>query len=128
MDPIEKKPLIHFYPGSSILSFGTVGCNMGCSFCQNWPISKSTSEELLSSSAFPEDIAEMAVYKQCPSVAFTYNEPIVYFEYALETAKICRERGLKTVAVTAGYIEEGPRKEFFSLMDAANVDLKSIEE
>jgi len=126
VDPIEKKPLNHFYPGSSILSFGTAGCNLACKFCQNWDISKSRSFDKLADEASPEAIARAAVERGCKSVAFTYNDPIIFAEYAMDTADACHDRGIKTVAVTAGYICDAPRREFFSKMDAANVDLKGF--
>lgn len=128
IDPIEKKPLFHFLPGTAVLSFGTAGCNLGCKFCQNWSISKARSVEALSASAMPEAIAAAALDHGCQSVAFTYNDPVLWAEYAIDTAKACRERGVKTVAVTAGYIQPQARPEFFSAMDAANVDLKSFSE
>jgi AmmeMemoRadiSam system radical SAM enzyme len=128
VDPIEKKPLNHFLPGSSVLSFGTAGCNLGCRFCQNWTISKSREVELLCEAAGPEEIAAAAVRLGCKSVAFTYNDPVIWAEYAIDTAKACHERGVKTVAVTAGYITPEARSEFYSVMDAANVDLKAFTE
>ncbi|MFO0908971.1 MAG: AmmeMemoRadiSam system radical SAM enzyme [Isosphaeraceae bacterium] len=128
IDPIEKKPLNHFYPGSSVLSFGTAGCNLGCKFCQNWDISKSREVERLSERATPDAIAEAAVQLGCKSVAFTYNDPVVWAEYAIDTARACRARGIKTVAVTAGYIAPEAREPFFEVMDAANVDLKALSE
>ena len=128
IDPIEKKPLNHFYPGTSVLSFGTAGCNLGCRFCQNWDISKSREVERLSSQAFPEDIARAALSLECRSVAFTYNDPIIWAEYAIDTAKACRAVGIRSVAVTAGYVTEEAREPFFSQMDAANVDLKAFTE
>lgn len=128
VDPIEKKPLNHFLPGTSILSFGTAGCNLGCRFCQNWSISKSREVAKLSEKATPEDIAESALNLGCRSVAFTYNDPVIWAEYAIDTAKACRQVGLKTVAVTAGYIMPEARPEFYSVMDAANVDLKAFTE
>jgi AmmeMemoRadiSam system radical SAM enzyme len=128
IDPIEKKPLNHFLPGTSVLSFGTAGCNLGCRFCQNWEISKSREIELLSEEALPEQIADAALSSGCRSVAFTYNDPVIWAEYAIDTAKACRERGLKAVAVTAGYIMPEARKEFYSVIDAANVDLKAFTE
>lgn len=128
VDPIEKKPLNHFYPGSSVLSFGTAGCNLGCKFCQNWDISKSRSMDSLASRAQPEDIAEAAVREGCRSVAFTYNDPVIFAEYAIDTAAACREKGVATVAVTAGYITEKARPAFFAAVDAANVDLKAFTE
>ena len=126
IDPIEKKPLNHFYPGSSILSFGTAGCNLACKFCQNWDISKSKDMDRLMDSASPEGIAAAALAYGAQSVAFTYNDPVVFAEYAIDTAEACHQRGVKTVAVTAGYIYPEPAKEFYSVMDAANVDLKAF--
>jgi pyruvate formate lyase activating enzyme len=126
IDPIEKKPLNHFLPGTSVLSFGTAGCNLGCRFCQNWDISKAREFDRLADAASPEVIAGAAKRLGCRSVAFTYNDPVVFAEYALDVARACRERGIKTVAVTAGYITGEARPEFFSLMDAANVDLKAF--
>jgi pyruvate formate lyase activating enzyme len=126
VDPIEKKPLNHFLPGSSVLSFGTAGCNLACKFCQNWDISKSRQMDRLMDQARPEAIARQAVELGCQSVAYTYNDPVIFHEYALDVAHACRERGIKNVAVTAGYICEAPREEFFSVMDAANVDLKAF--
>jgi pyruvate formate lyase activating enzyme len=128
IDPIEKKPLNHFYPGTSVLSFGTAGCNLGCKFCQNWDISKSREIERLSELATPEMIAAAAQQLGCRSVAFTYNDPVVWAEYAIDTAKACRAAGIKTVAVTAGYITEVARGPFYEFMDAANVDLKAFTE
>lgn len=128
VDPIEKKPLNHFLPGTSVLSFGTAGCNLGCRFCQNWDISKSREIERLSESATPEAIARTAIEAGCRSVAFTYNDPIIWAEYAIDTARACRRLELKTVAVTSGYISPGPRAEFFAEMDAVNVDLKAFTE
>ncbi len=128
VDPIEKKPLNHFLPGTSVLSFGTAGCNLGCQFCQNWSISKSREVEDLSEKASPETIAEMADNLKCHSVAFTYNDPVIWTEYAIDTARACQDRGIKTVAVTAGYITGEARSELLSVMDAANVDLKGFTE
>ena len=126
IDPIEKKPLNHFLPGTSVLSFGTAGCNLGCRFCQNWDISKAREFERLADAASPELIANAAQRLGCRSVAFTYNDPVVFAEYAIDVARACRERGVKTVAVTAGYITEEARPEFFRHMDATNVDLKGF--
>lgn len=128
IDPIEKKPLNHFYPGTSVLSFGTAGCNLGCKFCQNWDISKSREVEKLSEEATPLTIAAAAKALGCQSVAFTYNDPVVWAEYAIDAAKACRAAGIKTVAVTAGYITPEARGPFFEYMDAANVDLKAFTE
>ncbi len=126
IDPIEKKPLNQFYPGSSILSFGTAGCNLACKFCQNWDISKSRDMDRLADQASPEAIAQAAVSGGCKSVAFTYNDPVIFAEYALDIADACHAHGIQTVAVTAGYIHDAPRREFFAKMDAANVDLKAF--
>ena len=128
VDPIEKKPLNHFLPGSAVLSFGTAGCNLACRFCQNWDISKSREIDRLADAAGPEDIAEAAVRLGCRSVAFTYNDPVIFLEYAIDVADACRARGIKTVAVTAGYITDAPRRELFAHIDAANVDLKAFTE
>lgn len=128
IDPIEKKPFYHFYPGSKVLSFGTIGCNLGCTFCQNWSTSKSRDRSLLRCEALPEQIAELAGQHDCRSVAFTYNEPIVWAEYAVDTANTCRKRGIKTVCVSAGYISPQKRSWFFDAMDAANIDLKAFSE
>ncbi len=126
IDPIEKKPLNHFFPGTPVLSFGTAGCNLGCRFCQNWDISKSKELDRLMEQATPEAIAIKAVELGCDSVAFTYNDPVIFAEYAIDIAHACHERGVNTVAVTAGYIMEEPRQEFYGAMDAANVDLKAF--
>jgi pyruvate formate lyase activating enzyme len=128
VDPIEKKPLNHFHPGSSVFSFGTAGCNLACKFCQNWDISKSASMDRLMDQASPEAIARAAQRSGCRSVAFTYNDPVIFAEYAMDTADACRALGLATVAVTAGYIHAEPRREFYAKMDAANVDLKAFTE
>ena len=128
VDPIEKKPLNHFLPGSSVLSFGTAGCNLACKFCQNWDISKSREMDRLASPATPEAIAVAAKTQGCRSVAFTYNDPVIFLEYAIDIAKACQKQDIKTVAVTAGYITEPAREEFFSYMDAVNVDLKAFTE
>jgi pyruvate formate lyase activating enzyme len=128
VDPIEKKPLNHFLPGTPVLSFGTAGCNLTCKFCQNWDISKSREFDTLSAHASPEAIAAAAARAGCRSVAFTYNDPVIFLEYAVDVARACRARGIKTVAVTAGYITAAARAEFFGHMDAANVDLKGFSE
>ncbi len=128
IDPIEKKPLNHFYPGSSVLSFGTAGCNLACKFCQNWDISKAKDMDRLMDQASPEQIAMAAADSGCKSVAFTYNDPVIFAEYAIDTAQACHERGIQTVAVTAGYIAPEARREFFAVIDAANVDLKAFTE
>ena len=126
IDPVEKKPLNHFYPGSSILSFGTAGCNLACKFCQNWDISKSKEMDRLQDEASPETIAAAAVRLGCKSVAFTYNDPVIFAEYAMDIADACHAKGVQAVAVTAGYIHAEPRREFYAKMDAANVDLKGF--
>jgi len=128
IDPIEKKPLNHFYPGSSVLSFGTAGCNLACKFCQNWDISKSKDMDLLMDQASAESIAAAAADHHCKSVAFTYNDPVIFAEYAMDVADACHERGIKTIAVTAGYMHDIPRRDFYAKMDAANVDLKAFTE
>lgn len=126
VDPIEKKPLNHFLPGTSVLSFGTAGCNLACKFCQNWSISTSREIETLAESAGPEQIADAAKHLGCRSVAFTYNDPTIFHEYAVDVAEACREQGIKTVAVTAGYVCPEPRRDFYRAIDAANVDLKGF--
>lgn len=126
IDPIEKKPLNHFYPGSSVLSFGTAGCNLACKFCQNWDISKSRDMDKLMDQASPEAIALAAKQHKCTSVAFTYNDPVIFAEYAMDVADACHAQGVKTVAVTAGYMHDLARRDFYSKMDAANVDLKAF--
>ena len=128
IDPIEKKPLNHFLPGTSILSFGTAGCNLGCKFCQNWDISKSREFDRLTDEATPKAIARRAKELGCPSVAFTYNDPVIFAEYAMDVADACRELGIHPVAKTAGYITDEARPEFYQHMDAANVDLKAFTE
>jgi pyruvate formate lyase activating enzyme len=126
IDPIEKKPLNHFYPGSSVLSFGTAGCNLACKFCQNWDISKSKDMDRLMDNASPAAIAQAAQRGGCKSVAFTYNDPVIFAEYAMDVADECHKLDIKTVAVTAGYIHAQARRDFYAKMDAANVDLKAF--
>jgi pyruvate formate lyase activating enzyme len=128
VDPIEKKPLYHFLPGTPVLSFGTAGCNLGCKFCQNWDISKSRDVDTLADAASPDVIARAAERLGCRSVAFTYNDPVIFHEYAIDVACVCRERGIRTAAVTAGEVCSEPRAEFYRYMDAANVDLKAFSE
>jgi len=128
IDPIEKKPLNHFLPGTPVLSFGTAGCNLSCSFCQNWDISKSRDMDRSMHYASPQRIADLAQEYACRSVAFTYNDPVIFYEYLEDTAIACREAGVKTVAVTAGYMTEQARPAFFKHIDATNVDLKSFDE
>ncbi|MCX7097570.1 MAG: AmmeMemoRadiSam system radical SAM enzyme [Methylococcales bacterium] len=128
IDPIEKKPLNHFLPGTPVFSFGTAGCNLACKFCQNWDISKSREMDTLMSKASPEAIAKAALAYGCDSVAYTYNDPVVFHEYALDTAMACRSLGIKSVSVSAGYVCPEPRAEFYQWMDAANIDLKAFSE
>jgi pyruvate formate lyase activating enzyme len=128
VDPIEKKPLNHYLPGTPVLSFGTAGCNLACRFCQNWDISKSREIDTLADRASPDAIAEAAARLGCRSVAFTYNDPVIFHEYAIDVAAACRTAGISTVAVTAGYVCPEPRAEFYANMDAANVDLKGFTE
>jgi pyruvate formate lyase activating enzyme len=128
IDPVEKKPLDHFLPGSSVLSFGTAGCNLACRFCQNWDISKSKEMDTLADAASPEGIAEAAQRLGCRSVAFTYNDPTIFLEYAADVADACHEVGVQAIAVTAGYICEEPRRDFYGHLDALNVDLKGFTE
>jgi len=126
VDPVEKKPLNHFLPGAPVLSFGTAGCNLTCKFCQNWDISKARSQDKLQSEAAPETIVRTAMTMRSRAIAYTYNDPVIFLEYAVDVAKAARERGLKNIAVTAGYISDKAREEFFSVMDAANIDLKAF--
>ncbi len=128
IDPIEKKPLNHFLPGTPVLSFGTAGCNLACRFCQNWDISKAKAYDTLADQASPAAIARRARELGCRSVAFTYNDPVIFHEYAIDVADACRAEGLAAVAVTAGYVCAEPRAEFYEHMDAANVDLKAFTE
>ncbi len=128
IDPIEKKPLNHFLPGTAVMSFGTAGCNLTCKFCQNWDISKSREMDTLAASATPLAIAEAARQSGCRSVAFTYNDPVIFLEYAVDVAAACHHRDVRTVAVSAGYIAGRARDEFFAHMDAANIDLKGFTE
>ncbi len=128
IDPIEKKPLNHFFPGTPVLSFGTAGCNLACRFCQNWDISKSRETSRLCDSASPEQLVRTAVAHNCRSIAFTYNDPVIFHEYAIDVAKACHQHGLQSVAVSAGYVCPEPREEFYQHMDAANIDLKAFTE
>lgn len=128
IDPVEKKPLNHFYPGSSILSFGTAGCNLTCKFCQNWDMSKASQMDRLQDQASPDMVAQAAKAYGCRSVAYTYNDPVIFMEYAVDVAQACRDQGIHSVAVTAGYIQGEAREVFFRSMDAANVDLKGFSE
>lgn len=126
VDPIEKKPLNHFLPGTPVLSFGTAGCNLACRFCQNWDMSKSRDQDTLAAAAPPESIAQRAAELGCRSVAYTYNDPVIFLEYAVDTAEACRHLRIRNVAVTAGYLNPGAREAFFAPMDAANLDLKAF--
>ncbi|VFM95523.1 MAG: pyruvate formate lyase activating enzyme [Candidatus Kentron sp. G] len=128
VDPVEKKPLNHFLPGTPILSFGTAGCNLTCKFCQNWHMSKARQMDRLMAQASPREVLALAEQHGCKSVAYTYNDPVIFMEYALDIARVCRERGILSVAVTAGYIHGAAREAFFAGMDAANVDLKGFTE
>jgi len=128
VDPIEKKPLNHFLPGSAVLSFGTAGCSLTCKFCQNWDMSKSRQMDTLADAASPETLVRAALGLQCQSVAFTYNDPVIFLEYAIDVAAACREAGIKRVAVSAGYVTPEARREFFSEIDAVNIDLKAFSE
>ena len=128
VDPIEKKPLNHFYPGSQILSFGTAGCNLGCKFCQNWTMSKAKLDEISSVSATPEDVVALAKKHNLKSIAYTYNDPTIIGEYVIDISKLAREEGIKSVMVTAGYIDKDARKDVYQYIDAANVDLKAFTE
>ncbi len=128
IDPIEKKPLNHFLPGTNILSFGTAGCNLGCKFCQNWNTSKAKLDSVHSLSASPEDVVLLAKKNRTPSIAFTYNDPVIFGEYVIDISKLAREEGIKSVMVTAGYIDKEARKEVYKYIDAANVDLKAFSE
>lgn len=128
IDPIEKKPLNHFLPGTSVLSFGTAGCNLGCKFCQNWSISKARLDEINSVSAKPEDVISLAKKHSTPSIAFTYNDPTIFGEYVIDISEIAQQEKIKTVMVTAGYIDKEARKDVYKNIDAANVDLKAFTE
>lgn len=128
IDPIEKKPLNHFLPGTPVLSFGTAGCNLACKFCQNWDISKSREMDTLADAASPELLAKVAKELNCRSIAFTYNDPVIFHEYAIDVAQACHEKDIKTVAVSAGYVCEEPRAEFYQFIDAVNIDLKAFTE
>ena len=128
VDPIEKKPLNHFLPGTGVLSFGTAGCNLGCKFCQNWTMSKAKLDETYSVNASPEDVVQLAIKYNTPSIAYTYNDPTIFGEYVIDISKLAREEGIKSVMVTAGYIDKNARKDVYKYIDAANVDLKAFSE
>ena len=128
VDPIEKKPLSHFLPGTNVLSFGTAGCNLGCKFCQNWTMSKSRIDEINSQEASPDEVVQLAKKHKTPSIAYTYNDPTIFGEYVIDISKIAREENIKNVMVTAGYIDKDARKDVYKYIDAANVDLKAFTE
>lgn len=128
IDPIEKKPLSHFLPGTNVLSFGTAGCNLGCKFCQNWTMSKSKIDDINSLNASPEDVVQLAKKYNTPSIAYTYNDPTIFGEYVIDISKIAHEEQIKSVMVTAGYIDKDARKDVYKYIDAANVDLKAFTE
>lgn len=128
VDPVEKKPLNHFHPGTQVLSFGTAGCNLGCRFCQNWDISRARLADRRAAEYTPRDVVDLAVRAGCPSIAFTYNDPVIWAEYAVDVAREARARGLRTIFVSAGYVTAEAREEIFAHMDAANVDLKAFTE
>lgn len=128
IDPVEKKPLNHFYPGTNILSFGTAGCNLGCKFCQNWSISKAKIDDLNALDVSPEEVMQLAKKHSVPSIAFTYNDPTIFGEYVIDISKIARQEGIKSVMVTAGYIDKEARKDVYKYIDAANLDLKAFTE
>jgi pyruvate formate lyase activating enzyme len=128
IDPVEKKPLNHFLPGTDILSFGTAGCNLGCKFCQNWSISKAKLDETNALIASPEDVVRLAKQYTAPSIAFTYNDPTIFGEYVIDISKLAREENIRSVMVTAGYIDKNARNDVYKYIDAANVDLKAFTE
>jgi len=128
VDPIEKKPLNHFLPGSRVFSLGTAGCNMGCFYCQNWDISKSRSDQVNSTYVPPEDVARLAVRNGCSSIAFTYNEPTIWGEYVIDICLAAKEYGVGTVMVSNGYITHEAFQDIYRHIDAANIDLKAFTE
>ncbi|KPJ64953.1 radical SAM protein, partial [candidate division WOR-1 bacterium DG_54_3] len=128
VDPIEKKPLSHFLPGTPVFSIATAGCNLGCIFCQNWQISQANPEEADHYSLSPEQIIALAKKYKCPSIAYTYTEPTIFYEYMLDTAKLAKKAGIRNVMHSCGYINPEPLKELLKYMDAANVDLKGFSE
>jgi pyruvate formate lyase activating enzyme len=128
VDPIEKKPLSHFLPGTGVLSFGTAGCNLGCRFCQNWSISKARLDDLKALSVTPEQVVGLAKKHHTPSIAYTYNDPTIFAEYVIDISRLAREEGIRSVMVTAGYIDQEARKDVYQYIDAANVDLKAFSE
>lgn len=128
IDPIEKKPLYHFLPGSHSLSIGTLGCNLHCLHCQNYDISQSKADQFIGKEVEPKELIETAIKNSCKSISYTYNEPTIFYEYVIETAKLARKKGIKNIMVTNGYINKEPLQELYPLIDAANIDLKSIDE
>ncbi len=128
VDPMEKKPLFHFLPGTPVLSLATVGCNLHCKNCQNWEISQADPEDVAVSPLPPLEVVRLANKSGCRSIAYTYTEPLVYYEYTLETSELAREAGLRNVLVTAGYINPGPLRRLMSVTDAANIDLKAMDD
>lgn len=128
IDPIEKKPLYHFMPGTTIFSIATTGCNLHCKHCQNWEISQSRPDETLTAEVSPEEVVEKAVENGCQSIAYTYTEPTIFYEYVYDIARLARKKGLKNVMVTNGYINKEPLEKLYPFIDAANVDLKAFTE
>ncbi len=128
IDPIEKKPLYHFLPGTPIFSLATAGCNLRCVNCQNWEISQRKPEDTENVELFPDELVRRTFYEKIPSIAYTYSEPIIFYEYVLESAKKAREKNIRNVLVTAGFINEAPLKELCQFVDAANVDIKAFNE
>ena len=128
MDPIEKKPLYHFFPSSQILSFGTAGCNLGCKFCQNWTMSQTRQLRERTAQLSAQELINIALQQGAEAIALTYNDPIVFAEFSIDVARLARQQGLRTVAVSNGYISPGAREDFFENIDAVNIDLKSIRD
>lgn len=128
VDPIEKKPLYHFLPSTKAFSIATAGCNLACLNCQNWNISQASPEDTTNYDLMPEQVVEECLNYKCRSIAYTYSDPIAFYEYTYDTAKLARARGIKNVIITAGYINEKPLRQFCEVVDAANVDLKSFSD
>lgn len=128
VDPIEKKPLYHFLPGAKVYSIATSGCNLSCKYCQNWDLSQRTPEEVQSVFTTPQQVVQQAIESGSPVIAFTYNEPVIWYEYMLEIAKLAKEKGLKTVMISNGYINQLPLKELLPYLDAVKVDLKAFDD
>lgn len=128
VDPVEKKPLFHFMPGTKTYSIGTAGCNLHCKHCQNFDISQNSIEQTGFMEMPPEKVVENAIEEECPSISYTYNDPVVFSEYVLDTAKIAREKGLKNIFVTNGYINQKPLHDLCKVIDAAHVDLKCFDD